>query len=535
MTQRFCFSHIRTTLVILCTTLLASCSTTKQTTQQTPPQPQREGDSVVVFTKPSSLTALSISRYPTIKAKIDSWIPDSLFPPAHIGIKVVSLRTREVLYDLNSASLFNPASNQKLFTSATALSLLGEKFPLKTITYIDASTNTIYIKGFGDAVFTTNDLDSLAMLTQRALPKGRRWRVVGDVSYWDNEYWGYGWNWDDEPEEYQMFLTPLILNGNCIRLFAQPGRKAGDPLSVRVEPPTLFVAIDNSNSRTRNAKDSVVNKLKFSRRWRERSNVLTVEGEMKLGDNEDDYNLSLWQPERYTVQVFTEMLRRSGVIVHDTAIETLSSQAVEVARFSHPLDSAVTYLNKVSDNLTGESLLKILAAEKKGNPHLHSSASVTWTAADRSDSGRQVGSAEIGATIVKEFLAEGGIDTTRLRMVDGSGLSRMNLTSPAIIVRLLETMYRSPQFNAFYHSLPVASVDGTIERRMLRSSASNNLRAKTGTLGGVTSLSGYVQSADGEWLAFSMMMMNYPFEASLYRRVQDAIGIFLSQLRRESF
>jgi D-alanyl-D-alanine carboxypeptidase/D-alanyl-D-alanine-endopeptidase (penicillin-binding protein 4) len=70
---------------------------------------------------------------------------------------------------------------------------------------------------------------------------------------------------------------------------------------------------------------------------------------------------------------------------------------------------------------------------------------------------------------------------------------------------------------------------------MIRSSASNNLRAKTGTLSGVTALSGYVQTADGEWLAFSMMMMNYPFEARAYRKVQDNIGIFLSQLRRESF
>jgi PBP4 family serine-type D-alanyl-D-alanine carboxypeptidase len=509
MTKQFFQSQH--TLFALIATLFVSCSATQQTTQQTPLPRQREGDSVVVFAKPSALTSLSVSRYPTIKAKIDSLIPDSLFPPAHLGIKIVSLKTKEVLYELNSNSLFAPASNQKLLTSAAALTRLGEKFPLNTITYIDGATNTIYIKGFGDAVFRTDDLDSLAKLTQRKLPKGRTWRVVGDVSYWDNEYWGYGWNWDDEPEEYQMFLTPLILNGNCIKLFAKPGRKVGDPLVVRIEPTTRFVAIDSSGSKT--VKDSVVNKLKFSRRWRDRSNTLTVEGEMLLNDREDDYVVSLWQPERYAVQVFTEMLRRAGVIVYEMGIDTLAPRAIEVARFSHPLDSAVTYLNKISDNLSGEALIKILAAEKKSNP----------------------GSAEVGATVVKEFLAENGIDTTRLRIADGSGLSRMNLTSPAIIVRLLETMHRSPQFNAFYYSLPIASVDGTIARRMFRSSASNNLRAKTGTLGGVTSLSGYVQSADGEWLAFSIMMMNYPFEARLYRRVQDNIGIFLSQLRRENF
>jgi D-alanyl-D-alanine carboxypeptidase/D-alanyl-D-alanine-endopeptidase (penicillin-binding protein 4) len=122
-----------------------------------------------------------------------------------------------------------------------------------------------------------------------------------------------------------------------------------------------------------------------------------------------------------------------------------------------------------------------------------------------------------------------------IRIVDGSGLSRHNLTSPAVIVRLLETLYNSQHFNAYYHSLPIAGVDGTIKGRMRHTGAEGILRAKTGTLSAVTALSGYVQTADGEWLAFSMMMMNYPTEARVYRRVQDRIGVFLSQMRRESF
>ncbi len=510
----------RTGLYALCSTLFAlvftSCSSTKQTTKL------REGDSIVVFSPPSRITTLSTSRYPNIKAKIDSLIPDSLFPPAHIGIKVVSLKTKEVLYDLNSMSLFNPASNQKLFTSAAALFRLGEKFPLKTVVSIDPTTNTIFIKGYGDALLSTSDLDSLAKMTFRALPKRRTWRVVGDVSYWDNEYWGYGWNWNDEPGDYQMFLTPLIVNGNCIKLFAKPGRAAGDTLIARTEPETKYVTIENNGA---TVKDSVVNKLKLSRKWRERLNVLTVEGEIKLGDKEEKSNISLWQPERYTTQVFAERLAKAGAIVYETAIDTLSARAVEVARVAHPLDSAVTYLNKESDNLTGESLLKILAAEKKSNPRLNG-----WQAGSAAP-----GCAEAGAAIVKEFLSENGIDSTRIRIVDGSGLSRMNLTSPAVIVRLLETVHNSPHFSAFYSSLPVASIDGTLARRMSRSSASSNLRAKTGTLSSVTSLSGYVQTLDGEWLAFSMMMMNYVYEARVYRKVQDSIGIFLSRLQREEF
>jgi serine-type D-Ala-D-Ala carboxypeptidase/endopeptidase (penicillin-binding protein 4) len=446
-----------------------------------------------------------------LKAKIDSLVPDSLFPPAHVGIKVISLKTKEVLYELNSHSLFNPASNQKLYTSATALSRLGETFQLATVVSIDTSSNTIFIKGYGDAVFSTENLDSLAKLVRKKLPSGKTWRVAGDVSYFDTEFWGYGWNWDDEPESYAMFLTPLILNGNAIKLIAKPGAKIGDNVVASTEPPTSFVSIEN---RGRTVRDSIATPFKLSRKWRERSNVLTVEGDMRLRDTTgDNYDLSLWQPERYTTHVFAELLRKQGIIVFETGIDTVTPRAFEVARFSHPLDSVVTYLNKVSDNLSAESLLKILAAEKKAKP----------------------GSAEVGATVVKEFLSESGIDTTRLRIVDGSGLSRMDLTSPAATVKLLETMYDSPHFKAYHHSLPIAGVDGTVRGRMKRTAAENNLRAKTGTLTAVTALSGYVQSADGEWLAFSIMMTNYTYEARVYRRVQDRIGVYLSKLRRQDF
>jgi serine-type D-Ala-D-Ala carboxypeptidase/endopeptidase (penicillin-binding protein 4) len=121
-------------------------------------------------------------------------------------------------------------------------------------------------------------------------------------------------------------------------------------------------------------------------------------------------------------------------------------------------------------------------------------------------------------------------------MVDGSGLSRYNLTSPSIIIRLLEIMYHdSLHFSTFYNSLPIAGIDGTIADRMNGTPAQGNLRAKTGTLSAVSALSGYVHTADGEPLAFSVMMQNYPNSARPYQHIQDEIGILLSTLHRESF
>lgn len=508
-------------LVWCCAVLLATCASPRQ--QRTPPQAtsvQREGarpapapyvigsdtpDVVPTFARPSPLTSLSISRYPSLKALLDSLIPDYLFPPGHIGVMIISLTRNETLYELNAHALFNPASGEKLITAAAALTRLGGNFALRTVVYVNPSSHTIYLKGFGDPLFRTGDADSLAQRVRLMLSPGEPWRVVGDATYFDDEYWGYGWNWNDEPEAYQMFITPLILNSNAITLFARPGRKVGDPLIVRTEPVTSFVTIENNGRTTARG---VGMRVKLSRKWRERLNVLTVEGEMMRRQREDSTQLSLWQPERYATHVFAERLQRWGLTVAETGIDTVPPAAVEIARCAHTVDSVVVFLNKESDNLSGEALIKVLGAELKGIP----------------------GTARAGATVIKEYLAELGLDTLWLRIADGSGLSRHNLVSPAILVRVLQHMYTSPHFTSFYNSLPVAGVDGTIRRRMRNTTAHGNVRAKTGTLSGVSSLSGYAQTADGEWLAFSIMTMNYPTEARVYRRVQDEIAVVLSNL-----
>ena len=155
-------------------------------------------------------------------------------------------------------------------------------------------------------------------------------------------------------------------------------------------------------------------------------------------------------------------------------------------------------------------MLKILGAQKAGGP----------------------GSAQNGVHVVNRFLTSAGIDTNTIALADGSGLSRYNLTSPATTIKLLQKMYTDQvNFPLYYYTLPIAGVDGTIGRRMRGTLAAGNLHAKTGTLSGVTALSGYVTTLDGEWLAFSIMMQHYPGSSRAYRGVQDAIGAILAGLR----
>ena len=229
-------------------------------------------------------------------------------------------------------------------------------------------------------------------------------------------------------------------------------------------------------------------------------------------DSLTERHLSVWQPEKYTLTLLAERLRTHGFPTRGISIDTVPTGIMQLVRLSHRLDSVITFMNKVSDNLSAENILKMISAERVGRP----------------------GTSRIGASIVKMFLDSIGIDTTRCVIGDGSGLSRYNLTSPNIVVRLLSAMAHRPDvFASFYYSLPAAGVDGTLSDRMKATTAEGNLRAKTGTLSGASALSGYERDGDGELLGFSILMNNYASSAKSYRNVQDKIGVILSRFTRE--
>ena len=172
----------------------------------------------------------------------------------------------------------------------------------------------------------------------------------------------------------------------------------------------------------------------------------------------------------------------------------------------------VIFQNKVSDNLSAENSLKTLSAEVLG----------------------RAGSTQHGVSLVKQTLAAFGIDSASFRMVDGSGVSHYDLVTSDLSVKLLQGMWRNKDlFDLYYASLPIAGVDGTLSSRMRKTAAHTNLHAKTGTISGVTTLAGYVTTADGELLAFSMMMQNFIGSSEPFRRAQDAIGALMANFRND--
>jgi D-alanyl-D-alanine carboxypeptidase/D-alanyl-D-alanine-endopeptidase (penicillin-binding protein 4) len=280
---------------------------------------------------------------------------------------------------------------------------------------------------------------------------------------------------------------------------------------VETIPVTSYVTIEN-NART--VEQGTDDSITISRAWRSRSNTIQVEGTFAAGKSPREGTLSLWQPENYFLTLLAEKLEHYGVRASLSGFDTVRSGRQPLVTITHRLDSVVIYMNKQSDNLSAENLFKTLGANFLDPP----------------------GSAAKGTEVIKRFLSVSTVDTSRIVVADGSGVSRYDLISADGLIKVLMRMAGDSQaFPAFNASLPIAGVDGTLSKRMKNSPAAGNLRGKTGSLTGVSSLSGYARTAEGELLAFSILMQNFVANSSRYREVQDRIGSLMCSLRRETF
>lgn len=208
-------------------------------------------------------------------------------------------------------------------------------------------------------------------------------------------------------------------------------------------------------------------------------------------------------------------LTQKGIEVLGKIISgTVPSDANRVAtHLSPPLADIIKLMNKPSDNWIAEMLFKTIGAEVKGVPG-------TW---------------KKGRETVTQFLGEIMGEPPTHRFVDGSGLSRYNLLNAELLTKLLFYMYHNFELMPeFMVSLPIAGVDGTLRNRMQGMYAEKTLRAKTGTLSGVSALAGYTTTADGEVLAFGILIGHYVGSAASARGIQDKIGNYLTQFSRHS-
>ncbi|MHC1698027.1 MAG: D-alanyl-D-alanine carboxypeptidase/D-alanyl-D-alanine-endopeptidase [Geobacteraceae bacterium] len=457
------------------------------------------------FTCPAPLVSSPvISSRVALKNQLDGMISRELFPYSLASIKVVSLQNGSTLYETNPYLLMPAASVQKLFTAAAALSLLGSDHVLESTISVDPDTTTLYLKGCGDPLLKTSDLARMVDEFAGKLRPGVPYKLVGDTHCFDDAYWGSGWMWDDEPGPDAMYLSALSLNRNTVRVTAAPGKTASAPVQVTVEPSTRYVRIENAGI---TGKPGGSCRVSLTRPAGDRDNRILVTGSLAPGCKSVSRRLTVWRPELYTLTQLRELLEKSGVTTDPPTLGTAPGDALLLASVRRSISEIISVMLKKSDNLCAENLFKYLAYALTG----------------------QKGTAAGGEKVIREYLRSQGIPTDRLVIADGSGVSRYNLTNADTIARLLVAASKEQAtFPLFASSLPLAGKDGTLMYRMKGSPAERMVRAKTGTMQGVSALAGYTVTADGEPVAFAMIIENFVGSEQRVRRFLDQIAVLLS-------
>ena len=525
---------------------------TAQTTPSPSPSPvasPQRSPTPSLKSEPTKSLAELRSRISAILAK-----PDLL--SAMVGIKVTSLDTGQILFEENANKLLRPASNMKLYTVAAALDRLSPDYHFTTSVYAPTRPDSsgkikgdLTIYGRGDpsiaARFNNGDyfkvIDDLASRIVAAGVKRVEGDLIGDESYFVGPHYGSGWAWEDLTWYYGAEVTPLTVNDNALDLFIKPGPEIGKPALITTGPPDPLLTIVNK----------VTTSTKGTRRqisiFRDLGeDVITIEGTIAIDDRSYTGGIGISHPAMLLVYLLRSSLSKRGVVItgrsrtQDSRSTTsamnqsqlLASTSensitqtppVEIATLQSPPFSVIASQTlKPSQNLYTELILRTLGKVSPAPPPNPPASTVGETTED------------LGLNTVKAFLKEAGIRPEALVLSDGSGLSRDDMITADASVQLLTYMSRHRYADAFRTALPIAGVDGTLRNRLKNTPAENNLRAKTGSLSSAASLSGYVTTAAGEKLVFSIMVNNYPDDVEPRIVCIDPVAVLLASFNGRS-
>lgn len=429
---------------------------------------------VAIFSLSGCVTVMSTVRpaasRDVLRRQIDSLTSEAQFRNAHWGVLIVNPRTRDTLYSRNAGKLFMPASNQKIITSAVALSLLGPDYTYKTTFAMTGEVRDSLLDGdlivIGRGDPTVSDrMRGLATLVMDSLADSIRAhgirQIGGELAHSGNAFSdstrGYGWEWDDLGEYYGAGFDELTFNEGTA------------PTTIGPLPDTV--------------RDSL-------------------------------YSGPAKDPAKAYLEAFHDALVRKNIVVDGGVADSIAPMPFKLdtlfVYISPPLRMILPVLMKPSQNQVAELVFKTIGLERGG-----------------------LGTADSAKAVVARQLLAWGAQPDGFKLGDGSGLSRHNLLAPETIVKVLDVMQRDTAFAVFYNAMPVAGIDGTLKDRMKGTPAEGNVHAKTGSISAARSLSGYVTTADGERLLFSVMANNWTTPSTAVLDVIDQIAAALAAYRSQ--
>jgi D-alanyl-D-alanine carboxypeptidase/D-alanyl-D-alanine-endopeptidase (penicillin-binding protein 4) len=477
---------------------------------------------------PAPLRPLTVLQ--ALQQRITAVISDPRYKAAFWGVKVVSLDTHQVLFQQNADKLFAPASNTKLFTTALALDRLGPNYRIRTSLYArekPTSRGTVkgdlVLFGRGDPTFNAwmhdgNIYEAIEPLVA-ALAKAGVKRVSGDLvadeSYFRGPPFGSDWSWNDLQYAYAAEISALTINDNAVDLIVKSGDRVGVPAQALVGLPIQYLAISNLTQTVASKTNAGVNLYRPVG-----ENVVFVTGTVPVDDPGSTEAVTVHEPAGLFGALLKDLLARQHIVVSGRVrvVNWLDRQAqpadprewVEIGGVDSPkLRDIVREINKMSNNLYADLLLAEVGTVLQGDKPF---------APDDTSEG-------LGISALRGFLADAGVSENEAQLNEGSGLSNRNLVTPNAIVKLLEYMSRHKSAEDYVNTLPIAGGDGTLRMRMRNTPAAGVVHAKTGTSTWADSLSGYVIPANGERLAFCLMLNRYQAADPAHAKAADLDAI----------
>jgi len=425
------------------------------------------------------------------------------------GILIVDAESGETLYEQNANKYFVPASNMKLFITALALAKLGPEYRFHTTLEASGSLSNdgrlagdIALVGRGDPNLSNRkfpyelkeEFDGppervLAELVDALVAKGVKeisGDVIGDDSYFPRERYPNGWEIDDMVWEYGAAISAIVVDDNTVTLTLTPGEQAGSPVQGVLAPATTDFVVENE---VVTSPAEVKSDLTLTRE--PGSNLVVIQGSLPAKSAPRKLVLAIEEPAQHAAATLKRLLEERGIKISGVAkarhVQAGGSgdTAVLAEHVSVALGDAVKLVNKISQNLHTEMLLRTVA--RQNGP---------WKTPDEL------------MKVPADFYAAAGIATDDVIQTDASGLSRHDLVTPRAIVTLLAYAQKQPWFGPYYASLPVSGQDGTLEDRMKNSLAAGRIHAKTGSVEHVRTLSGFAETEGGRRLIFSFLSNN---------------------------
>ena len=489
-----------------------------------PPKPA-SSQSCCALQKPSAFSKKQSAKF---AARAEALLGTGPTGKGDWGLLILDAQTGETLYQQNADRYFVPASNMKLFTTALALTKLGPDYRFHTTLETSGTivngvvTGSVTLMGRGDPNLSNRkfpynlkeEFDGppekvLAELADGLVAKGVKeisGDVIGDDSYFPRERYPSGWEIDDMVWEYGAAISSIVVGDNTVALTLTPGDQPGSPVQASESPATPDFLVEND---VVTSAPDVKSDLTLTRE--PGSSLVVVKGTMPAKSPPRKLVLAVEEPAQHAAAVLKRLLEDRGVHVdgiararHEAA-KTQGDPTVLAEHVSVPLGDAVKLINKISQNLHTEMLLRTVARQ-----------SGMWATDDDLMKAPQ------------DFYASAGISPDDVVQSDASGLSRHDLVTPRAIVALLQFAQKQPWFETYFNSLPVAGVDGTLEDRMKNTPAAGHIHAKTGSVEHVRTLSGFADTPSGRRLIFSFLSNN---QAGKNHEAADALtGLSVAML-----